>query len=158
MSTTTPARTNRFGGKCARCGQWVEAEAGILSGSRAAGWTTTHAGECPAPKAPAKRAEAGYFVKADGTMLVVVESRQNKGRTYAKRLVLGTSETGRKTARWEYAPGEAALVADVTPMTLEDAAAFGHAHGFCFKCCKPLTDPASVIRGIGPVCAKALTR
>jgi len=156
MTTTT--RTNRYAAACADCKGWVLAETGVLTKSTAGKWETRHAGECPAPRAPrgeALRAEPGYYVKADGTMLVVVKSR-GSDRTYAKRLVVTVGEGGRKRAAWEYAPGEAATVATVTPMTVEDAAAFGHAHGFCFKCCKPLTDPASVLRGIGPVCAKAL--
>ena len=152
MTTTAPARTNKFGAKCADCGGWVAAGAGTLAGSRGA-WVTRHIGTCPAPKAAAKAAEPGYYVKADGTMLVVVENKA-KTRTYAKRLVVTTTPAGKTKASWEYAPGEAASVAEVTPMTLTDAAAFGHAHGVCMVCCRTLTNPESVKAGIGPSCAK----
>lgn len=104
------------------------------------------------PETPAKMAQPGYYKKGLD-YLVVVENR-NKTATYAKRLVLETTANGRTKARWVYAPGEAADVASVQPMTLKEAAKFGHMYGVCFVCCRPLTDPESVQRGIGPVCAK----
>jgi hypothetical protein len=102
-------------------------------------------------------AKPGYYVTSDGRYLVVVENRR-KTATYAKRLEV-TKERGRRAkARWVYAPGEGAEVAHMTPMTLTEAAKFGHLHGVCFVCTRALTDPASVKRGIGPTCAKKFRR
>jgi hypothetical protein len=41
-------------------------------------------------------------------------------------------------------------------LTKDQAAEFGHTHGSCLICMKELTDPESVARGIGPVCATRL--
>lgn len=38
-------------------------------------------------------------------------------------------------------------------LTLNEAAKFGHTTGTCLVCARTLTDPESVARGIGPVCA-----
>lgn len=102
------------------------------------------------PKPERKNAAPGYYVHGED-FLVVVENRA-KTNTYAKRLVV-TKENGRSKARWTYAKGLGFAVADLTPMTLAQAASFGHLHGVCLVCCKQLTDPESVKRGIGPVCA-----
>ncbi len=103
-------------------------------------------------KASSEQAEPGYYVAANGDFVVVVQNRE-KTRTYAKRLVVTETE-GKKSASWEYAPGVGRTLADITPMTLAEAAQWGHAHGICAICCKTLTDPKSVERGIGPKCAK----
>jgi hypothetical protein len=108
------------------------------------------------PKQEAKSADPGYYVTANGTFLVVVKNR-NGDRTYAKRLVV-TKSNGRTKARWQYAPGMGQAVAEMTPMTLAQAAQFGHLHGVCLVCCRQLTDPESVQRGIGPVCATKVGR
>lgn len=103
-------------------------------------------------KKPRAMAQPGYYAKQDGTYLVVVTNRAGNA-TYAKRLDV-TKEDGRRAkARWVYAPGEGQEVAHMSPMTLAEAAKFGHLHGVCFVCCRALTDPESVQRGIGPVCA-----
>lgn len=96
-------------------------------------------------------AKPGYYVS--GQKYLVVVSNRAGTATYAKELQV-TKEPGRRAkARWVYAPGEGRNVAHLTPMTLEQAAKFGHLHGVCFVCCRALTDPESVKRGIGPVCA-----
>lgn len=112
-------------------------------------------------------ATPGYYTAGDD-FIVVVENKAGT-HTYAKRLVVTTAgcrghfdaegaltydDCGRTTARWEYAPGVGRTLAGLSPMSLEEAIEFGHLHGICFVCTKPLTDPASVARGIGPVCAK----
>lgn len=108
-------------------------------------------------KPKGEMAQPGYYVTKDNTYLVVVENRQ-KTATYAKRLDVQKAPGRRARARWVYAPGMGFEVAHMTPMTLEAAAKFGHLHGVCFVCCKALTDPESVKRGIGPVCAKKFRR
>ena len=95
-----------------------------------------------------------YYLTAEDIFIVVVMNKAGD-RRYAKKLVV-REQNGRKKAEWLYAPGLVLGVAGLEPMTLEQAAQFGHLHGVCFKCCKPLTDPESVKRGMGPVCAKAL--
>ena len=47
MTTATAPRANRYAGKCRLCDGWVPAGAGLLTGSRAAGWATQHRDECP---------------------------------------------------------------------------------------------------------------
>ena len=108
------------------------------------------------PEVAKKMAQPGYY-KNGSAYLVVVENRA-KTATYAKRLEVTKNAAGRTKARWVYAPGEATDVASVAPMSIEEAAAFGHLHGICFVCCRALTDPESVARGIGPVCAKRIRR
>lgn len=114
-------------------------------------WSHTTGGSRPPAKKPS--AEPGYYVLEDGTFIVLVKNRAGT-KTYAKKLVVSDSP---KRASWEYAPG-LAYKATGEPLTLEKAAEFGHLHGICFKCCKPLTDPESVRAGMGPVCRKALAR
>lgn len=109
------------------------------------------------PKQPKQAmADEGYYTTPND-FLVVVRNRQGNA-TYAKRLVVTKNDNGRSHAKWVYAPGMGYAVAGMTPMTLQEAAAFGHLHGVCFVCCKALTDPVSVKRGIGPVCAKRFRR
>ena len=97
------------------------------------------AGERKALPAP------GYY-NLDGDVWVVVP---NKAETsvYAKRMNLATG-------RWEYVTGAAKFLTE--RLTLEQAAALGHLHGRCVLCGAELSDPESVKRGIGPVCAKRL--
>src|SRR3954465_15020033 len=82
-------KPNRYGGKCRTCGVWVPEGAGVLVGSKGA-WGVEHAADaCPAPKAPAapaRNAEPGYYVRADGRAIVVVQSKRNADRTYGKIL------------------------------------------------------------------------
>ena len=107
------------------------------------------------PLAEAEKAKPGYFVTDAGDVIVVVSNKAKTG-TYAKMLKFSVGEAGRKTARWEYAPGVGRTLAGIAPLTVAEAARLGHHHGFCVICAKALTDPASVERGIGPVCAKRL--
>lgn len=105
-----------------------------------------------ASSAPSTSAKAtpGYYVR--GQAYYVVVENKSKTSTYAK--VLAKSEAGRWF--WAYAPGVGVTLADSTPLTLREAASFGHLHGVCIRCCADLTDPESVQRGIGPVCAKKM--
>lgn len=91
----------------------------------------------------------GHYLQVD-TVYVVVKSQSN--RLYAKRLVSTT--TGR--ASWEYAPNALRHLRNADRLTLEDAKAMGTRLGVCVVCGRTLTDPDSVERGIGPVCAGKL--
>lgn len=102
-------------------------------------------------------AKPGYYVRGAEDareVLVVVENRAKTG-TYAKRLEISTGGL-KTTARWEYAPGVGRTLAGLEPLTVEEAARLGHMHGVCVICARSLTDPDSVQRGIGPVCAARL--
>ena len=160
MSTsTTPERTNGYGGKCAKptCGQWVDAGKGLLLGSRAKGWRTEHRdGECPAPKvhAPSAQPDLGYYVRKDGAAIKVVQSKRDPSRRYG---LVFTPRPGKRPA-WEYVRGAGYSVADLKPMTATDAAALGLSHGHCINCCAPLggktlSAHVSAIVGYGESCA-----
>lgn len=91
---------------------------------------------------------------ARGVVPIVYRVRKSKtGNLYAESLV--QSAPGHK-GRFIYAPGAVkALTADMK-MTLEQAAAYGHAYGVCCICGALLSDPKSVEQGIGPVCIKKI--
>jgi len=151
------ARVNGYAAKCSRCGGWVPAREGVLGGSRAAGWTTTHAGTCPAPRAaaaPKVNAAPGYYVRADGAAIKVIQSKRSADRTYGK---IFTPRAGTRPT-WEYVPGAGYSVSDLTPMTAADAAALGLSHGYCIRCCAPLggetlSAAVSALIGYGETCA-----
>jgi hypothetical protein len=117
------------------------------------GFVSTKIGEYKTfPKRAVKETEPGYYTK-DGQYYVVVMNKA-KSHTYAKQLT--ESPTGKVT--WEYIPGAVRRLGDLEPLTLEEAAKWGHLSGKCIVCCRPLTDPKSVTDGIGPVCAKKVKR
>ncbi len=127
---------------------YLAGRTGISSGE--ACMTITYLLGCP--RKEATQAKPGYYLSGD--TVVCVMWNQDRTHTYAKALVI---ENGR--ARWGYTPGIAARLAaaGTHPLTVAEASALGHLHGICVVCAKGLTDPASVKRGIGPVCAKRLT-
>lgn len=98
-----------------------------------------------AAAAAAAALEVGMYRTADGSIYRVQASRET-GNLYAKRLVVGVG--------FEYAPGAIRSLTAADRMTLEEAQAFGVETGICCVCAALLTDPKSVSRGIGPVCAK----
>lgn len=103
------------------------------------------------PKRPVKETEPGYYVK-DNQYYVVVMNKAGT-RTYAKRLI----PNGHRWS-WEYEAGAVRTLGHLTPLSVEEAAKWGHLHGRCIICCRPLTDPESVKNGIGPTCSKRLKR
>jgi len=162
-ATTSDIRTNRFGGKCVLCRQWVAADEGLLSGSRAAGWQTKHKpGECPAPKpaaAPAAQPELGYYVRNDGRAVKVVESKRVQPDGSRRRYGLVFTPHEGKRPSWDYVRGAGISVATLTPMTAQDAASLGLSHGHCIACCAPLggktlSAHVSALVGYGETCAK----
>ncbi len=107
---------------------------------------------CPRRPQPAEDiAKPGYYVR-DGIVYVVVLNREGTA-TYAKRMVID-HETRRGS--WRYAPniGRSLAREGLAPLTALEAATLGRLHGCCVACGRTLTDPASVERGIGPVCRK----
>lgn len=89
----------------------------------------------------------GYYLQED-TVYKVVKAKST-GNLYAK--ALHSTEYGRAT--WDYAPGAMKHLTGSHRLTLEQAAEMGTRLGSCVICGKALTDPESVERGIGPVCA-----
>lgn len=107
---------------------------------------------------PRKDAEPGYYKRGD-EVFVVVWNRA-KTHTYGKQLVFSEAADGSMRPSWHYEPGAGSRLAadDLKPLTVEQAGALGHLHGYCIVCCRALTDPESVKRGIGPVCASRLSK
>lgn len=87
----------------------------------------------------------GMYQTAEGDIYRVKQSRES-GNLYAMRL---SSHGG-----FEYESGAMRKLSSADRMTLEAATAYGVATGLCCVCGIMLTDPASVARGIGPICAK----
>lgn len=114
---------------------------------------------CPRIAKPAAEDAAGpgYYVR-DLQVFVVVENKA-KTNVYAKSLEIVPADpaTGRQaSASWVYAPGVARTFTAAERLSAQEAAALGHAHGFCFRCCKALNDKRSVAAGYGETCAKRL--
>lgn len=87
----------------------------------------------------------GKFYMVGNRAFHVVKGRN--GHLYAR--------SRNKSGQWEYQKGAIFAVRDNgRQATVEDIAAYGLASGRCFVCGKPLADPESVKRGIGPVCIK----
>ena len=160
------AKPNRFGGRCTNCGTYVEAGAGLLGGSRGAGWTVLHV-ECPQAQpfriTSTDRAlpEEGVYVLEDGT-IVKIKSNKTKTNRYANRWVkIGgerLTETGEHVnGEWEYAPELRSDCTEDLRMTLDQAKEFGVLYGKCVKCGRHLSDAESVERAIGPVCARSFS-
>lgn len=89
----------------------------------------------------------GYF--KHGETVAKVQISKTSGKPYAKVLDL-------ETGRFEYAPGVVSQLAESDRLTVEVAAAMGRATGVCMICARELTNPESIERGIGPICAGRL--
>lgn len=57
-------------------------------------------------------------------------------------------------ASWKYEQGAMKNFQKFVRMTVEQAAEFGHKFGVCMCCGRTLTNPESIARGIGPICAE----
>jgi hypothetical protein len=84
--------------------------------------------------------------KKDGTFYQVRKS-QTSGRLYAKVFDPVPLE-------FVYDADAINQISDADRMSLEEAMRFGVQYGICVHCGASLTDPESIARGIGPVCAK----
>lgn len=92
-----------------------------------------------------QQVSVGVYLK-DGNIYKVQNSRTS-GRPYAKMLRV-------KPLGWEYQPGMIYGLSLADRITMEQAQDFGMRFGICAICGRLLTDPVSIGRGIGPVCAK----
>lgn len=95
----------------------------------------------PDPVDPDAVNEPGMYRNSDGIFRV---QESQIGRLYAKEL---TNEG------LVYAPGAVRRLKASDRMSVEDAAATGAELHRCIVCAAELTDPKSIARGIGPVCA-----
>jgi hypothetical protein len=166
MTKTTALRANAYAAVCVECRNWVEVNTGLITKNAAGKWETRHRLPCPPPRGPRKahadatQPDLGYYVRADGAAIKVVE---NKAKTRRYGLVFTPSSTAGKRPSWEYVRGAGYSVSDLTPMTAQDAAQIGLAHGHCIECCAKLgpKDPAkptlsalvSALIGYGETCA-----
>jgi hypothetical protein len=128
-------------------------------------------------KAPADSVEVeeGWFVEEKTGEIAVVKFNRQKTRKYAMRARLEKDPSGfvphpdedvdpdeyleerdhPVRLSWDY---EAGLISKIArggwrKMTKEEAASFGRLYGVCLACGRTLTDPESIERGIGPICA-----
>lgn len=83
-------------------------------------------------------------------------SSANAGAIYVKagETYLGKVRGGQFTPSRECAPAQQAEVAAVLADPMGAAESYGRLTGNCCICSRLLTDPESVARGIGPVCAR----
>jgi len=84
------------------------------------------------------------------------ETGKNAGAIYVKEgeTYLGKVLGGKLFAVSACSPEQEKLIVDVSRDPLNAALAFGKRYGKCAVCARPLTDEASINRGIGPVCAE----
>lgn len=132
-------------GTCTTCGHLVAQGAGYYYLADAGKWAVHHkVSECPTAPAPAPVEVAeGLYKAADGTIVLVYRTRNDR--------LAGKTKQGRS---FRYQQGAVALAATGHPVSAEDAALFGKAHGYCIACAHDLTDDRSLDVGYGPVCAK----
>ena len=168
-------RSNRFAGKCAKCGGHVAEGEGLLGGQRGA-WITTHKdGECPAaaPAAPvAAQSDAEgldlthipsgtYAVPgSDSRLKVRIDNVDKPGKWNGWVFVKDGAEYGQQRRYGSQRPGGTysgqieAELAIIAADPRAAAAAYGAITGKCCCCGRQLEDADSVARGIGPVCAQ----
>lgn len=150
-----PAQPNRFGGRCADCDVWVEEGKGerVMSLGR---WITRHPkGQCPKTSTVKVTEEGLYRLPGDGPLgggVFRVRRSERSGRLYAETLTPHAKEGG--GARFVYDPAAVYVLEPAHRMSVEEAAEIGRKLHTCMQCGEHLTDPKSVARGIGPVCAK----
>lgn len=149
---TANERANRFAGRCDRCRGTVEAEAGLLIGSRQAGWSTRHL-VCPVAPVLVRDCADGEFHMVGETIYRTKRSRST-GSVYALR---GELHSG--TIEWVYeGRSSLALLSDATLMTWQQARDFGARYNFCIRCSLTLdgTDGRSIAAGYGETCARRM--
>ena len=92
-----------------------------------------------------KDPEAGIYLVADEIIVRIVISKS--GNWYAQQAM---KRPGRTTFTWDYL-GKRVDMRGAKKLTDAEAGQF---FGYCMRCNAELTDPESIARGIGPVCAK----
>ena len=92
-----------------------------------------------------KDPEPGIYLVADEIIVRIVISKS--GNWYAQQAM---KQAGRTTFKWDYL-GKRVDMRGARKLTDAEAGQF---FGYCMRCNAELTDPESIARGIGPVCAK----
>lgn len=83
--------------------------------------------------------------EGDGIAIYRVQRSKTSGKLYALRVLEGGGT--------EYAPGVVTRLDPSRKLRMEEAQAWGRKTGTCCNCYAKLTDPVSVERGLGPICA-----
>lgn len=96
---------------------------------------------------PAPEGITPGMYRHDGTIYRVVQGRAN---LYTKRLVI----RDHGSASFEFDRDGIYALTPADRLDADAAAGLGLTVGVCIVCSAALTDPKSVARGIGPVCAK----
>jgi hypothetical protein len=105
------------------------------------------------PAAPAFTPEKGDVLLSPAANLIIRVRASQQGNLYALTRPASASPADGPLPAFSYAPGLLRnLPADARRLTLSEATAISAAWGECFRCGRTLTDPASVAKGIGPVC------
>lgn len=91
--------------------------------------------------------EEGIYMK--NATVYKVQRSKTSGNLYTKTLHTDP-------ARWEYTPEVMRDLSLSDKITMEQAQEFGMKFGICAICGRLLTDPDSIDRGIGPVCANRI--
>lgn len=92
--------------------------------------------------------EAGMYRTLEGVFRVKFSKQ---GRLYAEKFL---PNKPKKSERYEYAKGAIFRISASDRMSISEAQELGALMAVCCVCGLDLTDPKSVERGIGPVCAK----
>lgn len=161
---------NKFGGKCFKCGQWVEVQAGLCTrdGQK---WVVEHkvCPEAPVQTVTQVPAQTGldlstipsgrYAVPGGDTRLKVRIDGVAGGKWDGWVFVKDAAEYGQGQRYGSQRPGEMyrGKIEDALRAIAADPkaamAAYGHLTGTCGVCGRHLEDETSIANGIGPVCA-----
>lgn len=144
--------------KCGKCGATGQTVAHVKQCYSGGAFLLTE--EAPVPtivkKAHADIATGYYALQVSPALVLFYRVSQGKagtkwaGRTFLDRVHGAPGDFKRVPVRGISAQSTLDHIASDT----EGAASlFGRAHGVCGLCMSPLTDPESIARGIGPVCA-----
>lgn len=82
-----------------------------------------------------------------------VQRAKTTGNLYAKHLDVRDNGDGTHTGVFTYAGGMIRQLSATERLTEDQARELGRLWSFCIVCAAELTDPTSIARGIGPVCA-----
>lgn len=104
--------------------------------------------EKPKDTSPKGEVEDGFYRLENDDIVVVKWNREKTGK-YAMRLVVSDG-----VMNWSYERGLIRECEGAMRLTLEEACKFGKLYGRCMVCGRTLTNPESIERGIGPICAE----
>lgn len=166
-------KPNRYGGRCPKCDQWVEEQAGKLVKLPSGKWGAEHL-TCPEVSQPEEKTSqpvkgtdltdlpSGYYAVPDGdTRLKVRISHGKAGSKWeGYTFVTDGAAYGQQTRYGMQRPGQAYKgqiedkLAKIAAQPLEAMKEYGKLVGRCGACNAILEDETSVANGIGPICAQ----